>query len=365
MKLGYGLIGLGGIARTHLQALKCLGVMGIPVPRPDFTALMTTDPGKAELGQDIGFATVTHSLTEFLKTPGLEAVDICTPNSLHLEQILAAAAHKKHIYYEKPLTLNGEEARKLEQELADTDLVIQGAYVLRFLPAVARARALIHQGAIGRIHSFRFVSYHSSYLNPDRPGSWRLRKDMSGGGALMDLGCHLLDLVRFMLGEAADAQAWTKTIVNERQWPGRGRGAVDVDDHALVLLALENGARGSVEVSRVAVGGDGLSLEIYGEQGAIHVNPAQASPRCFNALGEEFTPSIFTDPFLANLNPILPPAKLSMGWMVDAHAAGLAWFLQSIAAGKQIPGTPDLSEGIQTQLLVEKAYKSAEENINN
>ena len=357
MTIGYGLIGLGGIARTHLQALKCFPVLGTPVPPVHLAALLTTDARKEQIGREMGFARVERDLDQFLQA-GVDVVDICTPNNLHFSQILAAAQRGKHVYYEKPLCMDRTEADKLVAKLRDCDRVIQGAYVLRFLPAVARARALLRQGLLGRVHSFRFISYHSGYLNPHRPGSWRLQRAMSGGGALMDLGCHMLDLVRFLLGEAAEIQAWTKTVVTKRRWP-RGEAAVDVDDHALVVLGLESGARGTVEVSRVAVGGEGMSLEIYGEKGALHIDPAQANPRCVNSLGQEIMPAIEPDSFLNDLLEVFPASKLSMGWMVDAHAASLAWFLRSVARGKAPAGTPDLLEGARTQKLVEQAYLSA------
>lgn len=362
MKIGYGLIGLGGIARTHLQGLKCLPILGTPVPALEYAALLTTDPGKEKLAKDLGFARVEQDLDEFLALDQVDVVDICTPNYLHRDQVLAAARRGKHVYFEKPLCLNGEEAGKLERELANSDRVIQGAYVLRFLPALARARALLARGAIGPVHSFRFSLYHSSYLNPQRPGSWRLRHALSGGGALMDLGCHLLDSVRFLLGEAASVQAWTHTVVKKRPWP-QGEAPVDVDDHALVVLELENGARGTVEVSRVAVGNEGTHLEVYGEKGALHLDPGLAFPRCFDALGREFFPEVTPDPFLTQLLAVFPPAKLSLGWMVDAHAASLACFLRGAAGEKVVPGTPTLHEGVKTQLLLEMAYKSAGEKI--
>lgn len=358
MTIGYGLIGLGGIARTHLQGLKCFPVLGIPVPPLHLAALLTTDAKKEQIGREIGFARVERDLDQFLKLDAVDVVDICTPNNLHYPQILAAAQRGKHVYYEKPLCMDGDEADKLVEELRDCDRVIQGAYVLRFLPAVARARALLRQGVLGRVHSFRYISYHSSYLNPHRPGSWRLQHAMSGGGALMDLGCHMLDLVRFMLGEAAEVQAWTDTVVKTRRWP-QGDAAVDVDDHALVVLGLENGARGTVEVSRVAVGGDNMHLEIYGEKGALHIDPAQANPRYFDPLGREIAPTIEPDPFLDSLLELFPTPKLSMGRMVDAHAASLAWFLRAVASREVPAGTPDLNEGAKTQKLVEKAYLSA------
>lgn len=360
MKIGYGLIGLGGIARTHLQGLKCMPVLGTPVPGIRYAGLLTGDPQKIPLGQELGFAKVVQDLDSFLDLPDLDMVDICTPNYLHYQQILAAARREKHVYFEKPLCLNKEEAETLAGELGDYDRRIQGAYVLRFLPTMARARALLQQGQLGSVHSFRFTLFHSSYLNPERPGSWRLRHQQSGGGALMDLGCHLLDLVRFLLGEVTAVQAWTGTIVKKRRWP-QGEEPVDVDDHALVFLKLDSGARGTVEASRVAVGGDGMSLEIYCEKGALHINPALASPRCFNAVGLEIFPEPDPDPFLAALLKIFPPAKLSLGWMVDAHAASLAWFLKSIAAGEALPGTPTLAESVRTQLLVAEAYQAADQ----
>lgn len=358
MTIGYGLIGLGGIARTHLQALRCLPLMGVPTPAVRLAALLTTSGEKAGFARQLGFAHVSSELAEFLALPGLDVVDICTPNYLHRKQLVAAARAGKHVYCEKPLLLNAGEGEGLEGEIGSGG-VIQVAYVLRFLPAVARARALLNRGWLGEVHSFRFELYHSSYLNPDKAGSWRQKKALAGGGALMDLGCHLLDLVRFLLGEAGEVCSRTATVVPRRRWPDGSTGQVDVDDHALVALALDCGARGTVEVSRVAVGGERLKLEIYGSRGSIHITPEQAVPRCFDKSGRECRPEDGDegDPFEAELRQVLPPAKLSLGWMADAHAASLAWFLRSVETGRISPGTPDLQEGLRSQTLLAKAYR--------
>lgn len=359
LRIGYGLIGLGGIARTHLQVLKSMSVLDIPAPPTELVGLFTTDPNKVEQGHKIGFKHVVHDLDELLVLD-VDVVDICTPNYLHYPQILAAAQHGKHVYYEKPLCLDEEEAEALGRELEDYSGTIQGAYVLRFLPVVAKARGILKDGVIGQVHSFRFTSYHSSYLNPNRPGAWRLQHAASGGGVLMDLGSHMLDLVRFMLGEPTSVKAWTNTFVKKRFWPNGEEMDVDVDDHTLVVLGLEGGGQGTVEVSRVAVGNDGMTLEFYGEKGAIHVDPAQGTCRCFNAWGQEIFPKTEQDPFLHNLLAVFPPAKLSLGWMVDIHLASLAWFLRTVASGEILEGTPDLKEGILTQKLVNRAYASVE-----
>ncbi len=119
-----------------------------------------------------------------------------------------------------------------------------------------------------------------------------------------------------------------------------------MDDHALVALTLENGGArgGTVEVSRVAVGGDGMGLEIYGEKGALHIDPARNACRWFGTRGGSSSPaddgSVEDDAFLAGLKEVYPPARLSLGWMVDVHLASLAWFLRSVSLGEAPGGSP-------------------------
>ena len=142
----------------------------------------------------------------------------------------------------------------------------------RFIPAVMRARQLVDEGRIGRVFHFRGVYMHSGYVDATRPMSWRLDNARSGGGALFDLGAHIVDLMRYLLGDYATVAGTLETFVPERP-VAKGStemGQVEVDDWCLLNARMASGAVGTIEASRFATGAaDGLGFEIHGENGAL------------------------------------------------------------------------------------------------
>jgi len=364
-KIGYGLVGLGNIGLLHLMVLKNLPLWNIlPEREISLVGLYSTQPEK-NINQaiKIGFPRIVPTLYQFLDLSGLDIVDICTPNFLHHEQVLASAAKGKHIYCEKPLGLNKKEALEMQKAVEKNNLHHQIPFVLRFLPAVAKTRALLNSEAIGKVYYIRAELLHSGYLNPSRPFAWRLEKKSSGGGAIADLGSHLLDLILFLFGKITTVQAQTRTIITQRKdSEGKIRG-VDVDDWAEMSFQLEEDILASLEVSRLAVGKEGLRFSIYGDKGALHLSDnSPLSPSLYNPKGQKVEPEDFPrDAYLDLLQDCYPPSKLSTGWMGDAHAASLIWFLRCIVKNQKRPETPDFSSGLAVQEVLDLAYQSAAE----
>jgi predicted dehydrogenase len=139
---------------------------------------------------------------------------------------------------------------------------------------------LVDKGFLGRIFSFRGRYFRSSYINSDKPLSWRLRKEISGGGALFDLGSHVFDTLYYLLGDFGSVQATLDTLIKERPVaPGASeKGAVDVDDIALMHLRMADGTLGNVEISRMGTGvTNDMQFEIYGDKGAIRFRSEEPS----------------------------------------------------------------------------------------
>ena len=159
-------------------------------------------------------------------------VDVCSPNCLHLEHVEPALKAGMAVYCEKPLAATLADAQAMARLAEETGVLTQMAFALRFLPAIRQMKAMIDAGEIGEVFHFRARMFHGGYLDPDRPMSWRLRCAESGGGAFMDLGAHLVDLTRYLLGGVATVRAEMRTFICER-CTIRGsdeREPVDVDD---------------------------------------------------------------------------------------------------------------------------------------
>jgi predicted dehydrogenase len=144
-------------------------------------------------------------------------------------------------------------------------------YNYRFLPAIRLARQLIDEGRLGRIFHYRAI-YLQEWVLPhyNVPMTWRLDKDVAGCGALGDLGSHLIDLGRFLVGEIASVSAMTRIFVDERPTDDGAMASVDIDDAFVSTVAFENGAIGTLEATRFAAGNKNRQLvEVNGEKGSI------------------------------------------------------------------------------------------------
>lgn len=367
MDLNYALSGLGSIAKTHLMGLKNLELLDLDLDfKLNFKSLATTHPEeKKNLAEAIGFEEIVSDYEKLL-TKEIDLVDLCTPNFRHQEEILKAIAAEKHIYCEKPIALNLKEAEKIMAELQPKKIQNQLGFVYRFAPAVAKGHALLKNKIIGKPQFVKVEYYHSRYLNPEVPLSWRLENQKAGGGALVDLGSHMLDLSRFLMGEVESLSAWTKTFVKSRKLKAGTLKEVDVDDWALLMLDFCSGAKGTVEASRVSPGNEGFRFHIFGDKGAIYLDSDQIKePKLFDQspkrveIREEM---LAGDQFLEKVLAFYPSSKLSQGMMVDLHLTALIFFLESIVKGKANPGTPTFKAGYEVQKIMEKAYLSAADN---
>jgi len=241
----------------------------------------------------------------------------------------------------------------------------QIAFNYRFIPAIMRAKQLINQGFLGGIFSFQGEYLHSGYVDLDRPMSWRLRKEEAGGGALIDLGIHVIDLIRYLLGDFKSVFAVNETMIKSRHLEnGIGSENVNVDDISILLLRLEDGGVGTIEASRVATGtNDDLKIKIYGSKGAISFNLMEPNWLYFYDVTEKVgqlggsrgfkrieTVQRYPDP------NIFPYPKSTVGW-VRFHIAGQYEFIRSIA--ENLSTKPNFEDGLAAQRVVEAAYLSS------
>ena len=273
-KIRIGLIGYGGIGRVHAAAYRAIPFhYGLPAESIKIAGVATTRRETAErAASEIGCDFYTDDYRVLLARDDIDAVDICTPNNSHHEIVLAAAAAGKHIYCEKPLAMNVAEAEGMATAVEAAAVKAQVTFNFRFFPAIARAKQLLDAGFVGRIFSFRGRYHRSSYISRDKPMSWRLRREITGGGALFDLGSHILDLLYSLLGDFASVNATLDTLIKQRPVAAGAAltAPVDVDDITFLHARLIDGTLGTVEISRMGTGAtNDLCFEIFGDKGAI------------------------------------------------------------------------------------------------
>ena len=145
--------------------------------------------------------------------------------------------------------MNVEEAEQIIKAVHNSNVKHQIASNYRFVPAIIRAKQLIKQGSLGKIFSFRGEYLHSGYVDLDRPMSWQLKKEKAGGGALIDLGIHVIDLIRYLVGDFKSVFAVAEAMIKSR-YSGNGSEREDV---SILFLRLNNGRVVSVGASQLAM----------------------------------------------------------------------------------------------------------------
>ncbi|MCE7985920.1 MAG: gfo/Idh/MocA family oxidoreductase [Caldilinea sp. CFX5] len=362
-----GLIGYGGIGRVHAMGLRDIPFLyGLPADAVQIVGVATTRPETAQkAAQEIGCGFWTADYRELLSRPEIDFVDVTTPNHSHAEIVVAAAQAGKHIYCEKPLAMNVAEGRRMVAAAAAAGVKTQMTFNLRFFPALSRARQLIDAGFLGRLFSFRGRYYRASYIDPNKPISWRQRKEIAGGGALFDLGSHVLDMLYMLLGPFGSVQALMDTLIKERPVAAGAteKVAVDVDDLALLHARLIDGTPGLVEISRMGTGfTNELVIELFGEKGAIRFNAADP------AWLEIYDMRDAESPFggLRGFKKIEAGGRYagakSPDWTMApgfnrSHAEGLYQFCRAIWDDK--PAAPSLADGLHIQAVMAAAEQSA------
>jgi len=276
--LNFGMIGSGFMGKGFALALKSVStVFGMPVSI-GLEILATSSLERASKDAAIfGFNRASGNWQEVVNDPHVDAVINCTPNHLHKDIVLAAMKAGKHILSEKPLGLNGEEAKDmfLAAEMCDVNTMVGFCYTKN--PATQLAREIIQRGEIGDIVHFRGTHVEDYLMDSDKPGDWRIEQSKSGPGALADL-CHIVNMAQYLCGDINQVMGDTQIVYPSRPDPAGGLKTVENDDQAHLLCRFSSGALGYLECSRIAAGRKmGLTYEITGTTGSIYFDQSRLS----------------------------------------------------------------------------------------
>lgn len=371
--LGVAVVGFGWMGRVHTQAYARVRhhFPGLAL-RPELVTVAEEVPGRAEeAAERFGFASATRDWREVLADPRVGAVSVTAPNFLHREIGVAVAEAGKHLWIEKPVGLNAEDAGAVADAVAEAG--VQGAvgFNYRNAPAVEAARALITNGEIGTVTHVRIRLFSDYAAHPEGALTWRYERARGGSGVLGDLASHGVDLARFLLGEIASLTADTAVFVPERARPagateGHSRaaggelGPVENDDYASCLLRFASGARGVLEASRVSVGEqNAYGFEVHGTRGAVFWDF-----RRMNELGvsrgtgyqDQPVSTVYVGPGAGEFAAFQPGAANAMGYddlkVIEAYR-----FLRSIAEGT--PHGATLPDAVRSALVLDAMERSS------
>lgn len=269
-KLKIGIIGLGGIANFHSEGILLSDDAEI------WSICDSSDETLAarSLEWNIPESRSYLSYSDMLKDPELDAITIGTPNYNHFAIAQAAIEHGIPFALEKPVTQNAREALILMEALERKPIPHLICFSYRYKAAARYAKSLIKEGKLGTINHVYSQYFQEWGINKEIPLVWRFQKEFTGSGAMGDLGCHMLDLTRFLVGDTERVIADAGTIIKKRnRLDGLGMGEVDVDDYCHILSRMEGGVSSTMSISRFAYGrGNYQQVEIYGTNGALVYN---------------------------------------------------------------------------------------------
>jgi predicted dehydrogenase len=270
-EIGIGLVGSGFMGRCHANAFRAVGgLFDLPLdPKLSILADATKDLAQQRAAA-LGFARATADWQALVDDPEVGIVAITAPNVLHAPISLAAIAAGKTVYCEKPLSTTAASALAMTEAAEAAGVTTLVGFNFLRSPMIRLAREIIAAGEIGEVTGFRGRHAENYMADPDAPHSFRT--DPMGGGALADIGSHIVSMARYLLGPVAEVQADCRTIYATRPVaPGSPKRApVEVDDMTHALLRFENGASGSLEANWAATARTmDLSWEITGTKGAI------------------------------------------------------------------------------------------------
>ena len=265
--IGVGMLGYAFMGMAHANAYRTIPYMTWPPPMvPELVALAgRTEEKVREAAGRYGFLRYSTDWRDLVVDDGIDLFDNSGPNSVHTEASIAAAENGKHVLCEKPLGRDAAESYDAWRRVDEAGVKHMCAFNYRFVPAVRLAQEMIAAGDLGEIRHFRGRYLQDWIVDPEFPMTWRLEKGSAGSGALGDLGAHVIDLGRYLVGEIAAVSAATRTFIRDR--PG---GNVDVDDAFEAVVEFSDGAVGTIEASRFCPGRkNALTWEISGSKGSI------------------------------------------------------------------------------------------------
>ncbi len=374
-KINFGLVGYKFMGKAHSNALQRIGMFF----EPDLEIVMKAICGRDEewlkqAAHKFGWESYDSSWENLVKRSDIDAVDITAPSNVHREIAIEAANNGKHVFCEKPLALNLKDAREMLEVVVRNKVKHQIGFNYRFAPALQFAKKLIDEGKLGKIYHFRGTYLQDWIMDPAFPLVWRLDKDVAGSGSLGDLGAHVVDLARFLVGDLKQVMGVNKTFIKERPkvekmeglsanaGANTKKGQVTVDDATLFLAEFKNGALGSFEATRFANGHkNDMSFEINGSKGSIKFEFERMNElQYFNSNDAQGEQGFRLIQCTEGVHPYIN------AWWPAGHVIGyehtfvheLYEFVQSIAQDKNC--MPDFDDGVKCSQVLEAVDLSIE-----
>ena len=275
-KIRVGLVGTGFMGRTHSNAFRQAPVFFGGDVAVELTACCArTEANASAFARQWGYQSYETDWRKLVERNDIDLIDIATPNNLHADIAIAAAAAGKMVSCEKPLGTSLAQSRQMADAAASAGVATMVWYNYRRIPAVALAKRMIDAGALGRIFHYRSKFLQDWTISADLPqggaATWRLDATAAGSGVTGDLLAHCVDTAMWLNGPITTVTGMTETFVKERRHSVSGQvEPVTIDDASAFLARFANGSLATFEATRYARGHKAqFALEINGELGSL------------------------------------------------------------------------------------------------
>jgi predicted dehydrogenase len=312
---------------------------------------------------------------EIVESPLIDIVDIVTPTNFHAEMAIAAVKNGKHVLCEKPLALNVKQAEAMFAAAHKAKVVHMVCHNYRRIPAIALAKRMIGEGALGRIFHFHARYAQDRLTDPEYPLDWRLQKETSGCGVHSDINSHVIDLGRYLVGEFEQVCGLLNTFIPERPLVpqsgtlvknARRMGKVTVPDSAMFIGRMENGVLANVEATRYALGRKNhIAIEINGSKGSIYFDFEDMNRLKFYNGDDPKDRRGFRDILVTERDGVQPYVG---HWWPPGHGIGyehtfihvVADFVNACVEGK--PVQPTFEDGLKNQRVLAAVEESSQKS---
>ena len=346
--LRVGVIGLGWAGERHLKSY-------LRLPNVEAVALSgLEEPRLRELGERYGVPNLYRDYAELVARDDLDAISVCAPNHLHAPVAIATLESGKHVLCEKPLARTGAEAEEIVRAAREAGRVVHIAFTQRERGDVQVLKRHILDGNLGRIYHVKAAWMRRNGI--PGMGSWFTNKEMAGGGPLIDLGVHMIDMALFLMDEPEieSVSCATYAELGPRGRGGRGDAktivgdAYEVEDMATAFIRLSGGATLNLEAGWAAYreSSDDFGLTLYGTEGG-----AEMGVRNY---GTQDTVRIYTD--VAGVPAVVIPEIEPR----EGHLVVVRRFVDTVRSGDWQGQVGE--EGLRRARVIDACYASALEN---
>lgn len=375
-RLTVGLIGYNFMGKAHSNAWRqAPRFFSLPADLRLKTIAGRSPDRVAAAAKQLGWEQSATDWRTVLEDPEIDIVDITTPNDTHAEIAIAAAAAGKAILCEKPLGYDLTQCEAMVEAVEKAGVVNMVCHNYRRIPAIALAKKMITEGAIGdRIYHYRARYAQDWIADPQFPIVWRLKSEIAGSGTHGDIDAHIIDIGRYLVGEFSEVIGLTETFIKHRplqadSGPGlqasasQEMGEVTVDDAVSWVGRFKNGAIANLEATRFAYGRKNhITFEINGSGGSLAFNFEDMNRLQYFRKDDPVGTQGFRDILVTE-----PTHPYGDAWWPPGHIIGyehtftntFADFIKAVVDGKSVQ--PTFRDGLENERVLAAVSRSAEE----